>query len=288
MSTASRRRAIVVVVAGLFAIAVAVLASGVLARSAGASGAELVRSFSVFAIEAGALALILRRAKLDPARAGLGLERRDVGRFFGGAGVGLATVLLTLAVAGLFGGLHVAIAPRTQWPLASGFAMRLASASFQCAFEEVAFRAGLVGVLALAFRREMAVAIPALVFGLAHAGNHGATVFSVCNTVIAALVFSALFLLPTREGESPSLAACTGFHVTWNFSLAAVLGVVVSGWGSSSHLVSVTIPSATWSGGAYGIEASPATTLVFAGAAVWLLGSVLRRRNLPGPSSVTE
>jgi membrane protease YdiL (CAAX protease family) len=291
---ASRRRVVVVTVAGLLAVVVAVVVSTFTARLARGGVANLVQTATIFVVDAALLLAIVRRARLDARAIGLGLEGRDMLRFFGGAAFGVAMIALTLGIAAIFGGCHVAIAPRAHWPLASSFALHFASTSFQATFEEVAFRAGLVGVIALAFRREIAIAVPALLFGLAHAGNQGASIYSIANTVIAALVFEGLFLLPTlarRDGRAPSLATSSGFHIAWNFALAAILGATVSGGASSARFLEVTIPAGTWSGGAYGIEASPATTITYGIAAAVLLAAVVRgrsRRNLPGADAPPE
>jgi membrane protease YdiL (CAAX protease family) len=272
----------VVVVAGLLAVTAAIVGSTLASRFVRGSSAGLARTATAFVIEVVLLTSIVRYARIDAASIGLRLERRFVGRFALGAALGVLAIAATLSIAALAGGVHFRIAPRAHWPLVSSFAVQLASTAIGATFEEVAFRAGLVGVLALAFRRELAVAIPAALFGLAHAGNQGASIYSIANTAIAALVLSGLFLLPTRgDGatrEPPSLAACTGFHVTWNFALAAVLGLVVSGGATSARFVDVTMPAGVWSGGAYGIEASPATTLAYGLGAAVLLGVVLRRR----------
>lgn len=283
---------VVVTVAGLLAVVAAVVVSMVTARLARGGIANFVQTATIFVVDTALLVVIVRRARLDARAVGLGLERRDVLRFFAGAAFGVAMIVVTLAIAAVFGGGRVAIGTRAHWPLASSFALHFASTTFQATFEEVAFRAGLVGVIALAFRRETAIAVPALLFGLAHAGNHGASIYSIANTAIAALLLEGLFLLPTRDGRAPSLAASSGFHIAWNFALAAILGATVSGGGTSSaRFLEVTIPAGTWSGGAYGIEASPATTISYGVAAAVLLMSVLRgrpRRNLPGADAPPE
>ena len=289
----SRRRVVVVVVAGLLAVTAAIVGSTLASRFVHGSAAGLARTATAFVIEVVLLAAIVRYARLDAKTIGLGIDRRDARRFVLGGLLGVAAIVATLGVAALAGGFRVALAPRAHWPLASSFALQLVSTSVGATFEEVAFRAGLVGVLALAFRREIAVAIPAVLFGLAHAGNHGASLFSVANTVIAALVLEGLFLFPTRDGDAPSLAASTGFHIAWNFALAAVLGLVVSGGATSARFVDVKMPAGTWSGDAYGIEASPATTITYGLGAAWLLWMVLRRstragRNLRGPDASAE
>ena len=274
----SGRRAAVVVVAGLFAFTAAIIASITVSRFVPGAASGVARTATAFVVELLLLGAIVRFGRLDARSIGLGLERRDAARFGAGALLGVVAIVSTLAVTALAAGIHVAIAPRAQWPLAPGFALKLAATAFGVTFEEVAFRAALVGVLALAVRREIAIGVPAVLFGLAHAGNHGATVYSIANTTIAALLLEGLFLLPTRDGRPPSLAASTAFHFVWNFAVAAVLGLVVSGGATSSHFIDVTIPEGAWAGGAYGIEASPATTITFGLGAAVALAMVFRGR----------
>ncbi len=283
----SGRRAALVVVAGLFAFTAAIVASMTAARVVHGTAADLARTATAFVVELVLLGAILRVARIDAKSIGLGLERRDAARFGTGVLLGAGAIVATIALIALAGGVHVAIAPRAQWPVAQSFALHFFATAFGATFEEVAFRAALVGVLALAVRREIAIAIPAVLFGLAHAGNHGATVYSIANTAIAALVLEALFLLPTRDGPTrdgrpPSLAASTGFHLVWNFAVSAVLGLVVSGGGTSSHFIDVSIPAGVWSGGAYGIEASPATTVTYGLGAAVALAMVFRGRARDG------
>jgi|GEM_PF-5138838 len=281
MTKPSPLRVAFVAVSTALVLAIAVVGSALATRAIHleAAAAEVAGSAAALTIEIGGLALLLDRARLERRAVGLTLERRDIARFLTGGALGVALVVATFGLAVTFAGGRITVATRSQWPHPETFFAQLGTFALRCTFEETVFRAGLVGVLALAFGRATSLGVPALLFAAAHAWNPGASVASVANTALAALVLGALFLFPQRAaGAAPSLAAPTGFHLAWNFSLAAVLGVTVSGGsGARAHFLAVSIPADRWSGGAYGIEASPATTATF-GIAAAVLGALLCRR----------
>ncbi|MBX3188348.1 MAG: CPBP family intramembrane metalloprotease [Labilithrix sp.] len=276
-SRPTRGRVLLVVLANLFAVVVAVVVSTIAPRALRSSegAAEIVRSGLVVGVHAALLLLAVRLGKLDRVRVGLAFSRGDLRGLAAGATLAVATVIATFAIAGALGKIHVSVAPRAEWPTKAMLGGKLFGTTVRSAFEEIAFRAGLVGVLGLAFRRGVSLGVPALLFGLAHAGNQGATPVAVANTAIAAVVLGGLFLL--GRGGAPSLAACTAFHATWNFAIGSVLGGAVSGGAGATRLFTCVIDSPTWSGGAYGIEASPATTLVYGALAAWVLLRLSRR-----------
>ncbi len=94
----------------------------------------------------------------------------------------------------------------------------------------------------------IAVVIPAVFFGLAHAGNENATWLSTFNIVIFGLLFGTGYVL---TGE---LALPIGLHFGWNFVQGFVFGVA-SGREYGSVLVLTDDSSATlWTGQPYGAE----------------------------------
>jgi hypothetical protein len=95
----------------------------------------------------------------------------------------------------------------------------------------------------------IAVVIPAVFFGLAHATNENATWLSVFNIVIFGLLFGTGYVL---TGE---LALPIGLHFGWDFVQGFVFGVVASGKQYGSVLVLTDDSSATlWTGRPYGAE----------------------------------
>ncbi|MFC7275760.1 CPBP family intramembrane glutamic endopeptidase [Paractinoplanes rhizophilus] len=119
-------------------------------------------------------------------------------------------------------------------------------------FEELAFRVLiLVGALVLFKRPWAALAVSALLFGLAHVPNDDATALSVLSTVVGGCMYGLAFL---RTGRLwlPLL-----LHLTWNFAQGPIFGFPVSG--DTDHSTAFILQHASAgpaavTGGAYGPE----------------------------------
>jgi CAAX protease family protein len=105
----------------------------------------------------------------------------------------------------------------------------------------------------------IAVLIPALLFGLAHATNPNATALSTINIIIFALFFAAGYVL---TGE---LALPIGLHFAWDFIQGFVFGVTggVSQFGSVLVLAEDDPAGKLWTGLPYGAEGGPLGTGAF-------------------------
>ena len=104
----------------------------------------------------------------------------------------------------------------------------------------------------------IAVVIPAVFFGLAHATNENATWLSTFNIVIFGLLFGTGYVL---TGE---LALPIGLHFAWDFVQGFVFGVVANGKEYGSVLVLADDSSATlWTGRPYGAEGGLMGTAAF-------------------------
>jgi membrane protease YdiL (CAAX protease family) len=104
----------------------------------------------------------------------------------------------------------------------------------------------------------IAVVIPAVFFGVAHATNENATWLSVFNIVIFGLLFGTGYVL---TGE---LALPIGLHFGWDFVQGFVFGVVADGKEYGSILVLADDSSATlWTGQPYGAEGGLMGTAAF-------------------------
>lgn len=109
-----------------------------------------------------------------------------------------------------------------------------------------------------------AIAISALIFGLAHLPGEGAGVLAIINTVVAGGFFAAAYMLTRR------LWLCIGIHVAWNYTLGAIFSIAVSG-NESKGYVNGTLSGPEWlTGGAYGLEASVVTLLTLLIASGWM------------------
>ena len=105
----------------------------------------------------------------------------------------------------------------------------------------------------------IAVLIPALLFGLAHATNPNATTLSTINIVIFAVLFAAGYVL---TGE---LALPIGLHFAWDFIQGFVFGVTggASQFGSVLVLAEDDPAGKLWTGLPYGAEGGPLGTVAF-------------------------
>lgn len=200
----------------------------------------------------------------------LGLTRR--GRPGWGAladaGAGVASALLAFGIAWAAGGYVVSAAtPSAAWPALFAVALAVLAGS---AFEEIAFRGALVGPLAGLMPPALAMLIPGVLFALAHAGNDSASAAGILNIVLAGLLLGLLFLDAPFAGGARSIVFCSTWHFGWNFAVG-LLGVPVSGNVPDAPLVTSQPLDGTWSGGAFGLEASPATSVVWLAASIALL-----------------
>lgn len=106
-----------------------------------------------------------------------------------------------------------------------------------------------------------AIAISALIFGLAHIPGEGAGVLAIGNTIVAGAFFAAAYMLTRR------LWLCIGIHVAWNYTLGSIFSIAVSGNESTGLLIGKLTGPEWLTGGSYGLEASVLTldTLVAVG-----------------------
>lgn len=211
------------------------------------------------------LRTVERRAMADFARAGAG---RELGAGLAlGAGLFLAVIGI-LAAAGAYqvdgrNGWSVLLAPLTELVLVA-------------LFEEILFRGLLQRNLERALGSWAAVAISAVIFGLAHLPNANVSFAAVAVTVVAGLLFAAAYLLTRR------LWLAVGMHFAWNFMSDAIFSVTTSGHPGKGILAGRTVGPDWLSGGAYGVEASVVTLAVFVPATVVLLLMAHRRGQLRG------
>jgi hypothetical protein len=89
----------------------------------------------------------------------------------------------------------------------------------------------------------------AIIFGLGHMTNQGATAFSLLAFLPAGLLYAIAYIM---TGE---LAIPIGYHVAWNFFEGAVFGHPVSGYPlGASLMVTQTVGPDKWTGGTFGPE----------------------------------
>ncbi len=130
--------------------------------------------------------------------------------------------------------------------------------------EELLCRSYLMVSLSRGWPMWACVVANALLFSLLHLGNPGISVIALLNIFLFGLFAS---LLTLRRGSIWMVGA---LHSMWNFAQGNFFGIPVSGIaGSPSPLVSV-FETGTWAelvnGGAFGLEAGLAVTVILAAA----------------------
>lgn len=138
------------------------------------------------------------------------------------------------------------------WPAAPGLLLALLLVLFllQGGLEEWILR----GYVYHAFKERWspwaAALASSVLFALIHLGNHGITALALLNIVLAGFVLAALV---ERSG---SLWGASLAHGVWNFCLACLLSVPVSGV-KMFHLLNVSLGGdERWTGGEFGPEGS--------------------------------
>ncbi|NQX94754.1 MAG: CPBP family intramembrane metalloprotease, partial [Erythrobacter sp.] len=123
-----------------------------------------------------------------------------------------------------------------------------------------------------------ALAVSALLFGFAHAGNENATLFSsVAIAIEAGVLLGAAYML-TR-----SLWLAVGIHAGWNLTQGLVFDVAVSGF-EVNGVVEAQMSGPDWlSGGAFGLEASVIALVVATSAGLVMLRMAGKRGEIVKP-----
>lgn len=179
-------------------------------------------------------------------------------------GLALGAVLLTTVIGVLFvlGSYRiVGTNPGYDvWPalLSAGITAAIA--------EEILFRAVLFRLFEEILGTWGALALSALIFGMAHLSNPDATLWgAIAIALEAGVLFAALYAV-TR-----SLWWTIGLHFSWNMLQGPVFGSAVSGSGAASGWFQAQFSGPVWlTGGQFGIEAS-----VVSVALLTLLGAAL-------------
>lgn len=183
--------------------------------------------------------------------------------------IGAGSLLFAAMVAALGGGLSFMINQTTN--LNSVVATVLLSAivfAFAAAAEEALFRGYPLQTFARANLVWVGAVISSIVFAWMHSDNQNVTVFGLINTGLAGIWFVAAYL-KTRNLWLPF-----GMHWAWNWMMAAILGLPVSGITQITPepiLRGVDAGPVWLTGGHYGIEGGATCTiaLIVSTALVW-------------------
>ena len=126
----------------------------------------------------------------------------------------------------------------------------------QSTSEEVLVRGILTKVLSDKFGRSVAILLPSIVFGLLHLGNEGVTFLSTLNTILVGIFFAKLLFY------KENIMLTSGVHAGWNFSMAMIYGLNVSGFSGFDSLLNFKILNYNLYDEIYGPEGSIVVTFI--------------------------
>jgi membrane protease YdiL (CAAX protease family) len=138
--------------------------------------------------------------------------------------------------------------------------------------EELVFRGVLFRIIEESLGSWLALGLSALLFGLLHAFNHGATwVSTLAIALEAGVLLAAVYMFSRR------LWTCIGLHCAWNFAEGGVFGASVSGSKAGGLLAARFRGPDILTGGKFGPEASVVAVLICLAAGVAFVQLARRR-----------
>jgi membrane protease YdiL (CAAX protease family) len=214
--------------------------------------------------------------------ADLGLSSRHLLRdLLLGFLVGLLLQSITIGILALAGWYHVnSIAPGSVAIVL--ILQGLGSFLLVALFEEGVLRGIAFRLLERQLGSWIALLLSALLFGLLHLMNPGATIFgAIAIALEAGIMLGAAYML-TR-----SLWLAIGIHWAWNFFEGPFYGSTISGIVPAADKVvisSTTSGPSLWTGGDFGPEAGVVALLVCLTAGILLLILAIRRKQVVAPT----
>jgi len=178
--------------------------------------------------------------------------------FLLGSVLGAMSLALAVGIQAAAGAVSFTRQPHDTGQLARGFAILFGFFLIAGAVEELMFRGFAFQALIHNLGPFAAIALTAIFFGLAHINNQAATLFSTLNTMLAGVWLGVAYL------QTRSLWLATALHYSWNFVMAFVFGLPVSGFTDYKHLGWLdgqAHPPFWLSGGDYGPEGGAVATV---------------------------
>ena len=186
-----------------------------------------------------------------------------------GLGIGLGYFCVVTGLMALLGGYAI-----TGW----GASARELVSMF-CFFaivavgEEILFRGVLFRWIDGKWGFGWALGVSAVVFGMLHITNPGATLWSS-----AAIAIEAGVLLGAAYKWSGTLWLPIGIHWAWNYSQGNIFGFKVSGQEAGESLLHAQVQGSDWlTGGAFGAEASVVAVVVGLLVSAWFIWRISKR-----------
>ena len=151
----------------------------------------------------------------------------------------------------------------------------LAGAFVSAFVQELIFRAAIYRITEEWLGTRWAVAISAILFGVIHLSNSGATIFSAVAVALqAGILLAAAYALTHR------LWMALGIHMAWDFANDGIFGVGVAGQSGESikGLLQANLSGPElFTGGAFGVEASVIALVIVLLAGIFMLGKVYQK-----------
>jgi uncharacterized protein len=262
-----------------FAIALALAVGPVLGEAGLLAGVLLETTVTLTAaLIAGAL-LIRWCDGRDAAALGFNFTRRtplELGAGFAVGGGALVVAVLVLLAGGM---LRYGTAAGGTGDVALVLARDLGVLSIAAAAEEAIFRGYPFQVLVQWLGAATATVLASAAFALAHARNPNVDTIALVNIFLAGVLLSVAYL------RTRSLWFATAVHVGWNWMMASVFDLPVSGldlFDTPAYDAVVSGPE-WWTGGAFGPEGGLVGTIAFLAA----FAAVLRWRVVrPAPANL--
>ncbi len=177
-----------------------------------------------------------------------------------GLAIGVGSIALVSAALALTGRIGFAgqAGTTTAWLVA--VAAHFGVLALAAAAEEALFRGYAFQALARATGPVVAAVVTSLAFAVAHRGNPGADTIALLNIFLAGLLLAAAYV------RTRSLWFATAVHLGWNWGMASLLDLPVSGLDMlDTPLYEPAIGTPAWlTGGAFGPEGGVAGTVAFA------------------------
>lgn len=126
----------------------------------------------------------------------------------------------------------------------------------QSTSEEVLVRGILTRALFDKFGKKIAIILPSIFFGLLHLGNEGVTILSTLNTILVGIFFAKLLFY------TDNIMVTSGVHAGWNFSMAMIYGLNVSGFSGFDSLFNFKVLNYNLYDKIYGPEGSIVVTFI--------------------------
>ena len=126
----------------------------------------------------------------------------------------------------------------------------------QSTSEEFLVRGILTRVLYDKYGKNLAIILPSIFFGLLHLGNEGVTILSTLNTILVGIFFAKLLFY------SDNIMLTSGAHAGWNFSMAMIYDLNVSGFSGFDSLLNFKILNYALYDKVYGPEGSIVVTFI--------------------------